>query len=104
MTRVEPAREQLATLVGGPSAHACELGRALSVDIARLLRDVDGSSPADRAAARAAGERFDSHVLAASLLEASHASSASVFELIARGLIRLSADLDRLARRRRLPA
>jgi hypothetical protein len=104
MARVERARVQLATLVGGPSSHACELGRSLSVDIARLLDDVDVSSPADRAAARAAGERFDSHVLAASLLEASHASSASVFELIARGLIRLSADLDRLARRRRLPA
>jgi hypothetical protein len=104
LARVGNARRQLATLVGGASTEACELGRVLSADIADLLDDLGTSSPAARAAARAAGERFDSHVLAASLLEASHASSASVFELIGRGLIRLNADLERLSRTRRLPA
>jgi hypothetical protein len=104
LARVEDARRSLAALVGGPSAKACELGRVLSADMASLLDDLGAGSPAARAAARAAGQRFDSHVLAASLLEASHASSASVFELLGRGLIRLSADVERLARTRRLPA
>ena len=104
LARVEAARQHLATLLGGPSTQACELGRTLSFDIANLLDELGAGSPAARAAARAAGERFESHVLAASLLEASHASSASIFELIGRGLIRLSADLERLAHRRRLPA
>jgi hypothetical protein len=104
LTRVEDARRHLATLVGRPSTQACELGLGLSADIADLLEDLGAGAPPARAPARAAGERFDSHVLAASLLEASHASSASVFELIGRGLIRLGADLERVARTRRLPA
>ncbi len=106
--RVEVARERLGALsVVGASRSAqaaCELGRAVSMDVAGLLCDLGTDSPAAHAAARAAGERFDSHVLAATLLEASDASAASVFELIGRGLIRLSADVERLARTRRLPA
>jgi hypothetical protein len=101
LARVDAGRRRLATLTGASAAQAaCELGRTLSSDIAHVLDDLAAESPAARAAARAAGERFDSHVLAATLLEASHASPASVFELIGRGLIRLNADLERLARRR----
>jgi hypothetical protein len=108
LTRVEIARRRLGVLsvVGAPrsAASACDLGRAVSLDVAALLGDLGTDSPAAHAAARAAGERFDSHVLAATLLEASDASTASVFELIGRGLIRLTADVERLARTRRLPA
>lgn len=108
LTRVETARRELAALLAaGPAraaAEACDLGRQLSADMTGLLGDLATDSPASLAAARAAGERFDSHILAANLLEASHASAASVFEIIGRGLIRLSADVERLARTRRLPA
>lgn len=102
---VDEARRRLARLsvegtVLTPVA-ACELGRSVSEEVGRLLADLGTESAAASAAARAAGERFDSHVLAASLLEASDASPASVFELIGRGLDRLGADLVRLARRRR---
>jgi hypothetical protein len=108
LTGVEEARRQLAALsAAGPARTAsavCELGRELSQEVAERLRHLATESPATYAAARAAGERFDSHVLAATLLEASHASPASVFEIVARGLIRLTADVERLARTRRLPA
>lgn len=108
LERVSGARAQLAGLAGiddatrGPAAH--DLARALSAEMARVLADLAWESPAARASARAAGERFDSHVLAAGLLEASDASPGSVVELVARGLIRLSADVERLARSRSLPA
>lgn len=107
LTRIELARRRLGTLAVGTQGSAdaaCELGRVVSQDIAELLGDLGTDSPAAHAAARAAGERFDSHVLAATLLEASDASTASVFELVGRGLIRLTADVERLARTRRLPA
>jgi hypothetical protein len=106
LTRVSGARQGLSDLGGvddatrGPMAH--ELAQSLSVDINGLLDGLAWESPAARAAARAAGERFDSHVLAAGLLEASHAAPASVVEVVARGLIRLTADVDRLARSRSL--
>ena len=94
------------SVTGTPRATqaACDLGRSLSMELADLLDDLAGESPAAQATARAAGERFDSHVLAATMLEASDASPVSVFELVARGLDRLNADLQRLARSRRLPA
>ena len=108
LARVESARHRLAALsAAGPArtaSAACELGRELSGDLPGLLGDIATDSPASHAAAGAAGERFDSHVLAATLLEASHASAASVFEIVGRGLIRLTADIERLARTRRLPA
>ena len=108
LNRVEVARQRLGALsvVGAPRSAqaACDLGRAVSLDVAELLGELGTDSPAAHAAARAAGERFDSHVLAATLLEASDASTASVFEIIGRGLIRLGTDVGRLARTRRLPA
>jgi hypothetical protein len=108
LTRVAQARTRLGALAAaGPlrsAPAACDLGRTLSADIGQLLDHMDEESPAARASARAARERFDSHVLAATLLEASHASTASVFELVGRGLIRLTADMERLARTGRLPA
>jgi hypothetical protein len=108
LATVRTARQRLGALAGAGSPRAseaaCELGRRVSHDVVGLLDDLGTDSPAAHAVARAAGERFDSHVLAATLLEASDASSASVFELVGRGLIRLSADLERLARSRRQPA
>ena len=108
LVRVEAARHGLASLsAAGPTRSApdaCALGRELSDDLGDLLGHLTEESPAAQAAARAAGERFASHVLAATLLEASHASTASVFEIVGRGLIRLTADVERLARSRRLPA
>ena len=105
---VEAARMRLASLAveGGASAPqaACDLGRAVGIEIAEALADMKTSSPVAHAAARAAGERFDSHILAASLLEASDASTASIFDLVGRGLAALSDDLERLAEARRLPA
>ena len=108
LTRVDEARRHLGALAAEPDSRragaACDLGRTVSDDISHLLDDLAAESPAARAAARAAGERFDSHVLAATLLEASDASVASVFELVGRGLVRLESDIERLARTRRLPA
>jgi hypothetical protein len=105
---VGATRRRLAavSVAGTPRATqaACDLGRSLSMELAGLLEDIGAESPAAQATARAAGERFDSHVLAATMLEASDASPSSVFELVGRGLDRLTADLQRLARARRLPA
>lgn len=108
LTVVQEAGHRLGTLsvAGSPQAPeaACDLGRRVSAEVAGLLDELGSDSPAAHAAARAAGERFDSHVLAATLLEASDASAASVFEIVGRGLQRLGTDLERLARSRRLPA
>jgi hypothetical protein len=107
VAHIEAARGRLGALATARvdrGSAACDFGRALGVDIAGLVDDLELESPAARAAARAAAERFGSHVLAATLLEASDASPASVFELVGRGMTRLSADVDRLARVGRLPA
>jgi hypothetical protein len=107
LMRVRVAGRQLSELSGdstGRGAAACDLGHAVAADLEPLLAALDDGSPAARAAARAAGERFASHVLAAGLLQASDASATSVLEILGRGLIRLTADLERLARTRRIPA
>lgn len=107
VAHVEAARGRLgalATAKADRGSAACDFGRALGADIAGMVDDLELESPAARAAARAAAERFDSHVLAAMLLDVSDASPASVFELVGRGMIRLRADVDRLARVGRLPA
>jgi hypothetical protein len=93
------ARLSALSVAGAPDApaSACALGGSVSRQLPRVTSALRDQPVTVRSTVLAAADRFESHVLAATLLEGSDASPASIIAIVQRGIDHLEAELAPLS-------